>query len=115
MRRTSPITTFLEIPCIAMLLFCSVSSGQSVIDVKQYGAVGDGVADDRPAIQAAMNAAVQAGIPVVYFGPGTYFLGSSTSQYGQLAISNWNRVFSLDLIGNRATLQIGRAHVCTPV
>ena len=52
-----------------------------------------------------MNAAIQSGIPAVYFGPGMYYLGSSTSQYGQLAISNWSKAISLDLIGNQATLR----------
>ena len=39
-----------------------------------YGAKGDGVADDRAAIIAAMNAAKGA---VVYFPAGTYRLGST--------------------------------------
>lgn len=43
-------------------------------DVRDYGAVGDGVADDRAAILAAIAAA--AGEPV-YFPPGTYRLASA--------------------------------------
>src|ERR1051325_152154 len=88
---------------VSVCFFAFSSLAQSAagfVDVKQFGAVGDGVTDDRPAIQNAMNAALQAGVPAVYFGPGTYYLGSSTSAYGQLAISNWDGIYSLDLIGN---------------
>ena len=41
-----------------------------------YGAKGDGVTDDQPAIQAAIAACVAAGGGVVYLPPGTYMLGT---------------------------------------
>lgn len=41
-------------------------------NVKNYGAVGNGVTNDSPAIQKAINAAALAGGGVVYFPPGTY-------------------------------------------
>jgi len=41
-----------------------------------YGAVGDGVADDGPAILACFNAASAAAPQVVFFPPGTYRVGS---------------------------------------
>ncbi len=40
-------------------------------NIKDYGAVGDGVSDDRPAIQSAFNA-IPAGGGRVYLPPGTY-------------------------------------------
>lgn len=50
------------------------------LNVKDFGAVGDGVADDQPAIQAALEAAAGPGEnegKPIYFPPGTYFLVSS--------------------------------------
>lgn len=47
-----------------------------VLDVKKFGAKGDGIADDRPSIQNALDTAGVGG--TVYFPPGTYLLGSMT-------------------------------------
>lgn len=43
-----------------------------VFDVRDYGALGDGVALDSPAINATITAAAAAGGGTVYFPPGTY-------------------------------------------
>jgi len=75
-----------------------------MLNVQTYGAVGDGVTDDRPAIQAALNDAHRLGNATVYFGPGVYYLATSTSSNGQLSVSDWWSVYSIDLLGNGATL-----------
>ena len=50
---------------------------EDVIDVKDWGAVGDGVTDDAAAIQAALNA-VDANVGgVVEFPPGRYIIGTA--------------------------------------
>lgn len=46
----------------------------TVLDVTSYGAVGDGVTDDRASIQAALDAALAAGGGVVFLPPGTYLI-----------------------------------------
>jgi hypothetical protein len=46
------------------------------ISVKDFGAVGNGIADDYVAIQAAINRATALGGGVVYFPPGTYLTSS---------------------------------------
>lgn len=57
------------------------------IDVRAYGAVGDGVTDDRAAIQAAHDAAAAAGtslgFPTVYFPAGKY-LSSAQITWGSV-------------------------------
>lgn len=45
---------------------------RQLFNVRSYGAVGDGVADDRVAIQTAMDASSTAGGGVVYFPKATY-------------------------------------------
>ena len=46
------------------------------VNVKDFGAVGDGVTDDAPAVQLAVDAAV-AGSGIVYFPAATYLLNAS--------------------------------------
>lgn len=58
-----------------------VGGGGLVYNVKDYGAVGDDVANDTAAVQAAVTAAVAGG--VVYFPAGTYKITSSL-ELGQL-------------------------------
>lgn len=52
------------------------STGQLVYNVRNHGAAGDGVTNDRAAIQAAVAACNAAGGGVVFFPPGTYLVGS---------------------------------------
>lgn len=46
------------------------------VSIKDFGAVGDGVADDAPALRAAMAALVQRGGGHLYIPAGTYYLNS---------------------------------------
>ena len=67
------------------IVAAKVSKGELVINVKDYGAVGDGVADDTAAIQAALNAApgaYQVGAGLVYFPAGNYLTGALTIPHG---------------------------------
>lgn len=47
------------------------------VSVKSYGAVGNGIADDTSAVQAAINRAVALGGAVVFFPAGTYKISSA--------------------------------------
>jgi hypothetical protein len=54
-----------------------VAHGELVYNVRDYGAVGNGVNDDQPAIQAAIMTAFDAGGGTVYLPPGVYRLHGS--------------------------------------
>lgn len=51
----------------------------SGIDARSFGAVGDGVANDAPAIQKALDAASAAGGESVFISNGTFMLGATLS------------------------------------
>jgi hypothetical protein len=53
-----------------------------ILDVKDYGAVGDGVTDDRAAIQACIDYVSSVGGGIVFFPIGTYLLGSVANGNG---------------------------------
>jgi parallel beta-helix repeat protein len=61
--------------------FGSGVTGVCVRDVTGYGALGDGVADDTAAIQAAIDACPSAG-GIVFIPPGTYKVSGGIAMYG---------------------------------
>ena len=82
------------------------------INVRDYGATGDGVTDDAPAIQNAIDAAGAAGGGIVYFPPGTYRVATVYSQHGGTVtgVPNDDRQFlvvgydNIQLVGDGATI-----------
>jgi Pectate lyase superfamily protein len=52
-------------------------NGMGVFDVREHGAVGDGVTDDHEAVMAAVTAADDAGGGTVFFPAGTYAVSAS--------------------------------------
>ncbi len=59
------------------------TSSQMVFNVKSYGAVGDGVVDDRDAIAAAMDAANAANGGIVFVPKGRYRIDSELPVLGE--------------------------------
>lgn len=55
---------------------------RQIVNVKDFGAVGDGVADDAAAIDNAVSAASDAGGGTVYIPEGTYLLGTLSAKTG---------------------------------
>lgn len=66
----------------------AVSINTIIINIKKYGAIGDGVNDDTVPIQNALNEAHENSGGIVFVPAGTYLLNSSlfdTSEYGKKA------------------------------
>lgn len=61
-----------------------------VVSVTSYGATGDGVTNDKPSIQAAINAVAASGGGAVYFPPGTYLVDGSGVDTDGIVISSSN-------------------------
>lgn len=74
-------------------------------NVRQYGAVGDGVADDTLAIRAAISAANSAGGGVVYFPAGTYLLSTTSSDGTVSSHFDLTGMEDISFIGYGATLK----------
>jgi parallel beta-helix repeat protein len=80
-----------------LLLFLSISAtSESVLNVKDFGAKGDGIADDTRAIQAAIDKAPPNSMTTIYFPGGIYNIASYTrtpnylENYSLLLHSNLN-------------------------
>lgn len=55
-----------------------VGQDELAYNVKDHGAYGDGINDDRPILQSLLNTAAALGIKSVYLPPGTYYINSAT-------------------------------------
>src|SRR4029434_2079563 len=60
----------------ALVATLPLTTSSATLNVYDYGAVGDGVADDSPAIQATIADALATGVLHVYVPPGSYLLNS---------------------------------------
>ncbi len=97
------------------MLFTALATPKAVpssyFQVTAYGALGNGVHDDRPAIQAAMDAAMAAGGGTVYFPSGNYLLASATAAGAQLVETSWGDAYTLNFVGSGATLSTSTVNI----
>jgi hypothetical protein len=79
------------------------------VSVKDFGAVGDGVADDTAAIQAAIDAVFNTGGGTVYIPTGTYLVSS--------IVKNWIGAVTVRIVGagKRATKLKKKSGTTTPI
>lgn len=78
-------------------------AGSQVVNVKAYGAVGDGSTDDRAAIQSAIDLQTYGGI--VYFPPGDFYLNSTHPTHTGCGVVVGNGTTSSYSTQNAITLQ----------
>jgi parallel beta-helix repeat protein len=69
-----------------------------IINVKSYGAVGDGTTDDTEAIQDTLDAAETAGGGIVYFPKGTYLVSTGLTVGNNITIcgAGYSSIVKLD-------------------
>ena len=75
-----------------------------VVSVKDFGAIGDGVTDDRAACQAAIDYVNSIGGGIVLFPPGTYLMSASAVVAGVDTYLSLNGYENIKLIGHGAIL-----------
>jgi len=74
--KTKLFWTLWILATVAAAAAASTPPGGLAFDVRQYGAIGNGVTVDTAAIQQAIDAAATAGEGTVFFPPGRYLSGS---------------------------------------
>ncbi|AIO30534.1 right handed beta helix region family protein [Burkholderia cenocepacia] len=73
---------------LVVLAYATASSAEPiVINVRTYGATGDGRSDDSPALQRAVSALNEAGGGELYFPPGTYLHSEAIAVSGRVIVS----------------------------
>lgn len=78
-------------------------------NVKEFGAVGDGVTNDRPAIQLALNAAIAAGGGTVFFPAGTFAVDKPGGNLGSFDLRNLSNLAFIGTGGGSTILMKGSA------
>ena len=86
-----------------------VHASRYTLNVRDFGAKGDGVTDDRPAIQDALQCAQQLRNSSLIFNSGVYRLASFTSMEAQLDLGSWTTPFSIQIIGKNTVLRTDQA------
>ena len=80
-----------------------------VYNVRNFGAVGDGVTDDTNAIQSAIDALIALGGGTVYFPPGKVYKISYTLEYGSnITFSGYGAKLFLELSDSTAVIFISK-------
>lgn len=94
----------------AWAVFATGNADSNVFNVKAYGARGDGISDDAPAIRAAMAAANAASGGIVFFPAGTYMVSKDAGNPWCLAIPGDN----ITLLGAGPRLSTVKAMAALP-
>lgn len=88
-------------PLALTILSTSPWAGQSanIFSIKNYGAIGDGIADDTAAIQSTLDAAGKAAPATVFFPAGTYIVNGMLALKNNVSWSGESRDTSIIKVG----------------
>jgi len=97
--------------CTANARFKYFPPKDSAIDIKQFGAKGDGVSDDYSAFKAAANYINKKGGGTLIISKGTYFLAPYSTKEKPVADIGFNNCTGLNIIGKNAVISVnGKFH-----
>ena len=87
-----------------------VDASKTVVNVKDYGAVGDGVTDDSPAVIAAMGALENSGGTLMFPGGHTYNMVDSVEIFSDVTVSAYGATFVKKAGHNGYSVFVGKSH-----
>ncbi len=87
---------------VLCLLIGSVSSANAVtVNIRDFGATGDGVTNDTSAIQSAMDYLASAGGGTLYVPAGTYLIDNVGNAWGAMSYClTWTGTTTLTVLGD---------------
>ncbi len=89
----------------------AATTGTDWLDVKDYGATGDGTTDDTAAIASAVSVASAAGGGVVYFPAGTYLVSSALAGVSGVRLTGAHRSVSQIFSTSSPVLALGGSFI----
>jgi len=85
----------------------NLKSAMGVVNVKGFGAKGDGVTDDHDAIESAINAVAAAGGGIVYFPKGNYLTSSQITLKSGMSLLGSGKSSKIFTISNGVKILYG--------
>lgn len=86
------------------------SKMEDIVNVKDFGAVGNNIADDALAIQAAIDATAASGGGIIYFDAGTYLIGATLLMRDKVSIQGEGRYVTTIKLKNSANCNLITKH-----
>lgn len=95
-----------------LLIFCAGCSAQktATVNVKDFGAKGDGVSDDYSAVLAAVDEVNRIGSGTLVFPKGTYFLKPYHTSGSSVRNIELKNVRGVEIIGNNSVIKVNGKH-----
>lgn len=101
----------LAVVALVVIAVWIAGPGPAVLNLRSFGAVGDGVADDGPALQRALDALATAGGGTLQVPPGTYAIATPVARgfsekASAVAITGEHSTLAIDVAGNGTGLNL---------